>query len=258
MKRKRMLSPTAINTYLRCPRKYYLRYVKRLKGKPSIYLVKGIAVHEALAKFYDLNFGEETLVAELRLKLVDLFNKEWEKQAKTLESIDLNTTEIDEHYTECVNMLYGWFYRFMEQNSLGLEKPETEVKLFSRKHNLMGVIDVIHHNDGKAVLVDYKTSAKDVVTEDIKVQMALYALLFEANYGKLPDRIVVDFLATGSKKIFPVDREIIQWAERLCRELDRKTESNMEEDYPCTCGGWCERDFEHNEGASSQRKAQAA
>ena len=29
--KKRWLSPTAINTYLRCPRKFFLRYIKKLK-----------------------------------------------------------------------------------------------------------------------------------------------------------------------------------------------------------------------------------
>ena len=30
----RILSPTDINTYLSCPRKFYLRYIKKLPTKP--------------------------------------------------------------------------------------------------------------------------------------------------------------------------------------------------------------------------------
>jgi len=48
----KFLSPTSINTYLRCPRKYYLKYIKGLKEKPSIHLIRGKAVHDAIAKFH--------------------------------------------------------------------------------------------------------------------------------------------------------------------------------------------------------------
>jgi CRISPR/Cas system-associated exonuclease Cas4 (RecB family) len=48
---KKYQSPTSINTYLRCPRKYYLRYIKGLKSKPSIHLIRGKAVHETIAQF---------------------------------------------------------------------------------------------------------------------------------------------------------------------------------------------------------------
>ena len=55
---KRFHSPTSINTYLRCPRKYYLRYIKGLKSKPSIHLVRGKAVHDAIAQFTEMSFDK--------------------------------------------------------------------------------------------------------------------------------------------------------------------------------------------------------
>lgn len=259
MKRKRMLSPTAINTYLRCPNKYYLRYIKRLKSKPSIHLVKGIAVHEALAKFYDLKPDGDSFVSELRLKLVDLFRKEWSKQQPTIDKLSLSDNELNEHYTQCVNMLYAWFYRYMEQASLGLDRPETEVKLFARKYNLMGIVDVIHDEGGKITLIDYKTSAKDTVTKEMKIQMALYVLLYKENFGKLPDRVVLDFLATGSKRMYPVNADMLKWAKSLCWDVGQKTMSDDPKDYPCTCGGWCEKDFlqddEHKPGQGYPKAA---
>ena len=52
---RKILSPTSINTYLRCPRKYYLKYIKGLKEKPSIYLIRGKAVHDTIVKFHKID-----------------------------------------------------------------------------------------------------------------------------------------------------------------------------------------------------------
>lgn len=256
MKRKRMLSPTAINTYLRCPRKYYLRYIERLKSKPSIHLVKGIAVHETLAKFFDLEPDTNSFVAELRLKLVDLFNAEWRKQGRMIDQLSLSRNALDEHYTDCINMLYAWFHRYMEQTPK--RKPETEVKLFARKYNLMGVIDVIDDQDGTVTMVDYKTSAKDIVTDEMKVQMALYVLLYLENFGQLPDYVAIDFLATGVTRIFPVDAAMLKKAKNLCWDIGKLVASIKEKDYLCTCGGWCEKDFMENESKPTQRDVKTA
>ena len=48
----RILSPTAINTYLSCPRKFYLRYIKKLRTRPSIHLIRGQIVHQTLHQFH--------------------------------------------------------------------------------------------------------------------------------------------------------------------------------------------------------------
>ena len=71
--KKRWLSATAINTYLRCPHKFYLRYIKKLKTKPSIYLFRGMAVHEALAEFNSNQPGGPESIIEQDFRLLGLF-----------------------------------------------------------------------------------------------------------------------------------------------------------------------------------------
>ena len=240
-----MLSPTSINMYLRCPRKFYLRYIRKLKTKPSIYLLRGIAVHEALAKFYDMDITPESEIGLLRLNLLNYFHEAWAKHSATILKLDISREDIDKIYIESVNMLYGWFYRFMEKASLGIQKPQTEVKLFSKKYNLMGIMDAIYNNDGKVIIVDYKTSGKDDITPEIEIQMALYALLYLENFNRKPDMIAVDFLQTGNKKFITVTNDMIDDARKLCIDIRSKIHSNDIADYPCTCGGWCEKDFEN-------------
>jgi CRISPR/Cas system-associated exonuclease Cas4 (RecB family) len=245
MEKKIMLSPTAVNMYMRCPRKFYLRYVKKLKSKPSIYLIRGMAVHGALAKFFSLNITPDSEVSALKLRLVTFFHEAWAKQSETVYKLALSQDDIDKIYIESINMLYAWHHRFLKTVPQGIHKPRTEVKLFSRKDNLMGIIDAIYEIKGHVLLVDYKTSGKDDITSEIEIQMALYALLYLENYRKLPDLIAVDFLQTGARKFFPATKELVYEARSLCSDITEKTQSKKEEDYPCTCGGWCDKEFEH-------------
>jgi CRISPR/Cas system-associated exonuclease Cas4 (RecB family) len=107
----------------------------------------------------------------------------------------------------------------------------------------MGIIDAIYNRNGKASLTDYKTSKKDELTQDIKVQMAIYALLYKENYGMLPDTIAIDFLRHEKAIPFKVTDEFSDHAIKICKEIHEKTSSGNEEDYPCKCGGGCEKDF---------------
>lgn len=251
MAKNKYLSPTAINTYLRCPRKYYLKYIKKLKTKPSIHLIKGMAVHEALKNFYSQDITLDSEISTLRLRLLQYFQIAWEKQKKLIRQLDMGHKTLETHYKDCIHMLYGWFFRFAEKASLGLAKPRTEVKLFSKKHMLMGIIDAIYCHNDMVVLVDYKTAQKDELTEEIRVQMGLYTLLYRENYQRLPDILCVDFLATGTKKYFKASQDLADSAEKLVELIHSKTASENQEDYPCLCGGWCEKDFE-NDGTSNQ------
>ena len=97
---RRILSPTSINTYLRCPQKFYFKYIKGLKEKPSIYLVRGIAVHEALAKFYDQNISNVSDIENLKITLTTLFHDAWSRQDERINKLELNQEELAEFYND--------------------------------------------------------------------------------------------------------------------------------------------------------------
>jgi CRISPR/Cas system-associated exonuclease Cas4 (RecB family) len=141
-------------------------------------------------------------------------------------------------------MLQGWLKRNLEALQSGEPKPKSEVKLFSHTHKVMGIIDAIHSRNGKVSLTDYKTGKMDTLTQDVKVQMAIYALLYQENFGTLPDVVVLDFLKFQKVKPFPVTDDFVHYAVKLCKEVHEKTISVDEKDYPCKCGGWCAKDFQ--------------
>ena len=50
----------------------------------------------------------------------------------------------------------------------------------------MGIIDALYQKPGQAMIIDYKTSQKQLITNDMNRQAALYALLYQDRYGVHP------------------------------------------------------------------------
>ncbi len=238
----KILSPTSINTYLRCPRKYFLKYIKGLKERPSIHLIRGKAVHEAIAGFHKSADLDTEDFEKSRLDLLSFFSYSWTAQQNAISVIGLPERTLNEFYWESAEMLIGWLKRNFK-NLQNRKIPQTEVKLFSETHGVMGIVDAIHSRAGKVSLTDYKTGKMDTFTQDVKTQMAIYALLYQENFGVLPDEVILDFLKFQKARSFPVTADFVRCAVTLCREIHEKTSSVDEKDYPCRCGGWCAKDF---------------
>ncbi|MEK6900704.1 MAG: PD-(D/E)XK nuclease family protein, partial [Nanoarchaeota archaeon] len=52
---KRVESPSSINTFKQCQRKYYYQYIEKLPTFPSIHTVRGSIAHSCLEHIYDLD-----------------------------------------------------------------------------------------------------------------------------------------------------------------------------------------------------------
>jgi ATP-dependent exoDNAse (exonuclease V) beta subunit len=176
----------------------------------------------------------------MKRTLLDLFEKNWQKQKNEIQKLRLDDKTIREFYIESQQMLLGWLKRYLRKRH---SRPKTEIKLFSKTHKVMGIIDAIFTDNGRILLLDYKTSKKNEITQDIKVQLAIYALLYKENYGKMPDIVAIDFLKHQEEKRFRANKKLIQYAAQICSDIRKKTISDNEKDYPCQCGGWCEKEF---------------
>jgi len=236
-------SPSSINTYLRCPRKYFLRYIKRLKQKPNIHLFRGSAVHEALAKFIENHALYSHDVEQMRITLIELFDSAWNSRKQQINNLGLSKMDIKRFYDDSIEMLLKWLNTYTKGISKGLKRPKTEFRLFSKKHGIMGIVDAIYDHNDRIYLIDYKTGAKDTITRDIKIQIVIYALLYKENFKRMPHTVSIVFLKTQTIKRFRVTDELVQQAIRICKRIHEKTISDDESQYLCTCGGWCERDF---------------
>jgi CRISPR/Cas system-associated exonuclease Cas4 (RecB family) len=240
----RILSPTAINTYLSCPRKFYLRYIKRLRTRPSIHLIRGSIVHRTLHQFHkSYARGPPPVQPEkTQQTLLSIFHQEWAGATEHLNSLGLTSEEIDFYRDDSELMLLNFSDWFHKHN--GASPDLSETKIVSRTLGLMGIIDAVHTEGGKIALVDYKTSKYENITDDILRQAALYALLYQDKYNGVPDAVLIHFLKfPGDPKPIHIDEELLQYARTLIESVRKKTVFHDEQHYPCTCGGYCNRDF---------------
>jgi CRISPR/Cas system-associated exonuclease Cas4 (RecB family) len=76
------------------------------------------------------------------------------------------------------------------------------------------------------------------MTPEYKLQLAIYALLYEEKHGKKPDIVGVDFLRHKSHHL-KVDQELVDFAKLECRFIQEQTISEDIEDYSKKKGFLC-------------------
>ena len=61
--------------------------------------------------------------------------------------------------------------------------------------------------------MDYKTSNKDYLQDEYKLQLGIYALLYQQEHGIAPDKVGIDFLRFG-EIVINVDENLLNLAKR--------------------------------------------
>lgn len=233
---RRILSPSSINTYLSCPRKFYLRYIEKLKSKPSIHLLRGSLVHRALQMINKMEGKIDPSEAQALLQRL------WSESDASFRALKLPAGVTDQ-YLEQSKLMVADYVSWLADSPLG-KATYVEQRLYARTPSLMGVVDAGHKVDDGVILVDYKTSKKAEITADVWRQAGLYALLWQEWTGHAPREIWIHFLVEANDpKVIQVGQDLIEGANELVKEIHHKTQSLVEADYPCSCGGWCEREF---------------
>lgn len=244
---QRVLSPTAINTYLQCPRKFYLRYIKKLRTRPSIHLIRGQIVHQTLHKFHKTHpqVSSANPIGVIRKELFATFNQLWQAAENRLDSLGMTPEQIEFYHDDSELMLLNYSHWFYKHDML---PPDlTEARIFSKTFRLMGIIDAVYEEKDRTILVDYKSSKNPKITDDIKRQAAIYALLYFDRFQETPEAIWIHFLKeVGDPAPIHVDEHLLDYARILVASVREKTSSFDESSYPCKCGGYCRRDFVEN------------
>jgi len=179
---------------------------------------------------------------KIRQDLFALFNEQWKNAQDSLEALGLEEKQIEFFYDDSHRMLLNFSHWFFKND---MPSPElAEARIFSKNLKLMGIIDAVLLLEDKVILVDYKTSKHAKITEDIKRQVALYALLFEDKFKVTPEAIWIHFLKNpDDPQPVHVDEALLEYGKVLLESMREKTTSLDEVNYPCTCGGYCEKEF---------------
>jgi len=246
----RVQSPSSINMFKQCPRRYYYSYIKKYPTLPSIHLIRGNIAHSVLEDFFDETFDLKNWYLCFHKKVIELLDKHWDKKSKELSELKLQEGELMNYYQDTKNMLLNWANHFQKRFEKELLKtrdldvtfqnliPIRERKYESEKYSVRGFVDVIEEKDGIIKITDYKTSKRARITEDYKLQLAIYSLMYLEEHGKIPHKASVFFLKYNDIEI-EVNQELIDFAKVEIEMIHLKTKSQEKSDYPKNPGPLC-------------------
>lgn len=216
--------------------------------------MRGQVVHKTLEQFFQTNtvlLTDENYDIVLKVVIMNLFNSYWgESQPKILELLEHNPLIMNHYYYETMQMIDNWFKAFLEkfkqqlpgksvQEAFLAVKPETEQRFVSDFYQVQGYVDAVHEEAEGVTLLDYKTSRRDVMSEEYKLQLGVYALLYRENKKTTPKKVGIQFLSDGKISFLDVDEPLILRAEFACREMQDNTRSKEKQDYPKKPGKLC-------------------
>ena len=252
---KRIQSPSSINTFKQCKRKYYYNYIEKLPTVPNIHQVRGNIAHSTLEDFYDVdinNFDLENFEIKVRQTIQQLFLYQWNKYTPKIKALGLNPDKEHFYFEETMMMILNWTNHFLEdirqiikEKSMTFQQafmeltPIREQQFISKELSIRGFIDAIRHVDEQVHIIDYKTNANFEFKESIKLQLAIYSLLYHELHNKMPDKVGIFFLRHKLKMI-NVDKELLELARREIELIHGHTMAYEEiEHYPRTVNGLC-------------------
>lgn len=261
----RIQSPSSINTYKQCPRKYYYQYIEKIATKPSIHLTRGRIVHTILENFFKINLSqvpEENFMFILKVFINDMLEQQWRRSGTEFRLLPLTEQQLDFYHLETKDMINNWYLNFLRklaaemkhyslQDSFARLTPRVEVEYVSEQYGIHGFIDAVHEKDNEVILMDYKTSKTPRISTEYRLQLALYALMYHETHKRCPDKVGINFLKFG-EELLDVDEELIDIAKFEAELIHMNTATKKKEDYPpkqgplckfstgqCDFYGWC-------------------
>lgn len=250
----RIQSPSSINTYKQCPRKYYYQYIEKLETLPSIHLTRGKLAHSILEDFFKIdvsNVSNENFMFELRIVMAELFKKHWNGNLKAMRRFSLTAKELDFYQEETRFMVNNWLNGFLsklvkqtKEKRLSVFEafkrltPRTEIEYVSEEYGIRGFIDAIHELEDDIILMDYKTSKRPDINEEYRLQLAIYALLYAENHRTAPTKVGINFLKFNEQHV-DVDEGLLEFAKREVRLVHEATLSNNIKDYQKRISSLC-------------------
>ena len=165
---------------------------------------------------------------------------------------NINDAKLKFYFEETMLMLMNWCKYFLadikqliKEKNISVQEAFTELtpvreqKFSSEEYSVRGFIDAVHHCGDEIHILDYKTNARFDMKESIKLQLAIYSLLYQEKKGVMPHKVGIFFLRHKSKYM-NVEPGLIELAKREINSIHSHTSSTEHvDDYPQTITPLC-------------------
>ena len=167
------LSPSQINTFLRCQLQWKFRYIDEIKVPPKPSMVVGTSFHKTMEKNFKHKIEKKE---DLPLDLVeDIYNQEFEKG---IEEVDEKPDEKELGKIKDTGYKVTKKYRTEVAPKIFPEKVEAHsIKEIEKGLSIQGYSDLIVKN----TVIDFKVvnQKSTKITTDYQLQLEAYKFLFE-------------------------------------------------------------------------------
>lgn len=241
-----VLSPSSLNTYLECPRKFLFSYLLKIPRKKEKPLYLGKATHYALERFFR-NFDSDKSLNTLLEGFEEGLKKEYLEKEEFTEALEEGKkilSEYFEHYKDKLTKPLECEYGFFDKN------------VYFEDIKIHGVIDRIDQIGNTKIrgripvrVVDYKTgrpkSRNEIMGETknsdgaILNQIGFYKLLstLDKRFPYEVSEVAIDFLRPNTSGYFKT--EVFEASELPMNDLIKKIkEVSMrirELEFDCKC-----------------------
>jgi hypothetical protein len=206
-----------------------------------------------LEKFFDIDLAaldEKEFEFGFRSYLSACLIREWKENRERLSKLNLSQDQLDHYFIESQEMLNNFVEKFSKRLKEQIKKtndfkqafkalvPSVEEEIINHELMVRGFIDAIHSEDDNIVIMDYKTSNKEDLTPEYKLQLGIYALLYKLKYDKMPSQVGINFLKYGEKTM-QVDDIFLNQVKQEILLVHKSTESQNIDDYPKKTSNLC-------------------
>ena len=143
-------SKSSVKSLLECPKRFKLEYIERKKSKPSPSAIKGTRIHNLLEKV----------------------NKK-----------EICMTEVPASYVPHIQN----YIKFLREHKLQLPQYSEykDIAVDIQGIHFKGILDALFIQDGKGVLIDYKTGHIKDTMNSVRFELQLYSALAEHSIPNL-------------------------------------------------------------------------
>lgn len=221
-------SPSRLQVYQTCARKYYYQYIIKVPTRRDAAQSVGISLHGALEDVLQAGGVEQTGIEGA----LALLMARWESEGFKDEAEEAAAKQ----------RAQALLTKYLQAGETDARPVMLEAKLEAAFDGvpLLGIVDRVDQRpDGTFELIDYKSGQQRALTPAVRQQLAIYRYLIKEKLGEFPAVVSLHYLSANTR--VAVDLEPGEWDGTVRRAAESARAIEVDEDYNPQVGSWCNR-----------------